>query len=56
MIESGQVKKQTKPKAPYATTHCRVPVPIKMQVLAMAREYREKAWAEYRQQQREANR
>lgn len=37
--------------APYATTHCRVPVPIKMQVQAMAREFREKAWAQYRQQQ-----
>lgn len=52
--ESRPKRKRT--PAPYLTQHYRIPLPIKPQVMAMAREYREKAWAEYRQQQREANR
>jgi len=52
MIDSERVKKQTKPKAPYATTHCRVPVPIKPMVEAIVREWRVQAWAEARQRRR----
>lgn len=41
--------------APYRTRVTRIPTAIFDSVTAMSREFKERAWAEYREQQREAN-
>lgn len=53
MIQAER-RKRGQPPAPYQSQLCRVPLPVKEQVMGIVREYRAKAWAQYREQRKNA--
>ena len=49
MIQAGR-RKRGQPPAPYQSQLCRVPVPVKDEVMGIIRDFRAKAQAEAREQ------